>query len=255
MALNLERMDAPLGAEVHDVDLSQPVDDATFAEIENAFNTHSVLVFRDQDLTPEQQIAFSRRFGPLEVHVLSQYLHPNHPEILVVSNVLKDGRNVGIPDAGRYWHTDLSYMAAPSRGSLLYAMEIPEKDGEVLGDTLFASASAAYDALPDAMKQRLDGVEALFSLSHPVFQARGGRYKASENDGRSDGTDARGAAQAGPDASGDRPQNPVRKRRARGPYPWHAGRREPRLARRALRLLPPAGVRLPHRTAGGSGTW
>ena len=184
MALNLERMDAPLGAEIHDVDLSQPVDDATFAEIENAFNTHSVLVFRDQDLTPEQQIAFSRRFGPLEVHVLSQYLHPDHPEILVVSNILKDGRNVGIPDAGRYWHTDLSYMAAPSRGSLLYAMEIPEKDGEVLGDTLFASASAAYDALPDAMKRRLDGVEALFSLSHRFskLEADGTKHQKMTDD-------------------------------------------------------------------------
>lgn len=166
MTLNLTRMDAPLGAEIHDIDLSQRLDDATFAEVEEAFNTHSVLVFRDQELSPERQIDFSRRFGTLEVHVLSQYLHPSFPEILVVSNILDNGRNVGIPDAGRYWHTDLSYMEAPSRGSLLYAMEIPEQDGAPLGDTLFASGSAAYDALPADMKRRVEGLDALFSLGH-----------------------------------------------------------------------------------------
>jgi taurine dioxygenase len=99
------------------------------------------------------------------VHVLEQYLHPVHPEILVVSNILEYGRNIGIPDAGRYWHTDLSYLDVPSRGSILYAMEIPEADGETLGNTLWASTAAAYEALPEATRARVDGLQAEYSLS------------------------------------------------------------------------------------------
>ena len=166
MALQLRRMDAPHGVEVIGIDLSQPLDDAVFREVEDAFNTHSVLLFRDQDLSVEQQLDFSRRFGELEVHVLDHYVHKSFPEILIVSNVKDEGRHVGIPNAGRYWHTDLSYMKAPSRGSALYAIEIPEQDGEPLGDTLFASATAAYDALSDDMKRRVDGLEGVFSLAH-----------------------------------------------------------------------------------------
>ncbi len=119
-------VDAPIGAEVRGIDLSQPLDAETFAQIDDAYNRHTVLVFRDQKLTPEQQIAFGARFGPLEVHVRHEYLLEGHPEILVVSNVLKaDGSFLGLPDAGQTWHTDTSYRTKPSRGSILYALEIP----------------------------------------------------------------------------------------------------------------------------------
>ena len=97
--------------------------------------------------------------------MLDQYLHRDYPEILVVSNVLENGQNIGIPDAGRYWHTDLSYMVEPSRGSILYAIEIPEADGMTVGNTLWASTAAAYEALPEGMKRRLDGLNATYSLS------------------------------------------------------------------------------------------
>ncbi len=158
---------AALGAEVHGVDLSRTLDDATFACIEDAYNEHSVLLFRGQSIDEARHLAFSRRFGELEVHVLDQYLHPEHPEILIVSNVMDRDRHVGIYDAGRYWHTDLSYMAVPSRGSLLYAIEVPRgADGEPLGDTLFASTSAAYDALSDGMKRRIANLKAEFSLAN-----------------------------------------------------------------------------------------
>lgn len=167
MALSIHPFDAALGAEVRGVDLSEMLDAETFAKIERAYNAHSVLLFRDQDISPEQHVAFSRRFGDLEIHVLDQYLHPEHKEILVVSNVEKDGRNIGVPDAGRYWHTDLSYAAEPSRGSLLYAIEIPhDDDGQPLGETRFASAAAAYEALSDELKDRIAGLEAEFSLAH-----------------------------------------------------------------------------------------
>ena len=100
---HVEPFDGPLGAAVTAIDLSNELDEPSLETLEDAWNQHSVLVFRDQRLTSEQLIRFSRRFGDLEVHVLDQYLHPDHPEILVVSNIVENGRHVGIYDAGIYW--------------------------------------------------------------------------------------------------------------------------------------------------------
>ena len=167
MTPDIRPFDAALGAEVRGVDLSQALDDATFAAIERAYDDHSVLLFRDQTIDEIRHVDFSRRFGDLEVHVLDQYLHPEHPEILIVSNVMDGDRHVGIYDAGRYWHTDLSYMAVPSRGSLLYAIEVPhDAAGRPLGDTLFASTATAFDALPEDMKRHIAGLKAEFSLAN-----------------------------------------------------------------------------------------
>jgi taurine dioxygenase len=167
MTITIHPFDAALGAEIRGVDLSKILNDTDFTEIERAYNEHSVLLFRDQDISPEQHVAFSRRFGDLEIHVLDQYLHHEHKEILIVSNVEDGGRNIGVPDAGRYWHTDLSYAAEPSRGSLLYAIEIPyDVKGKPLGETQFASTAVAYDALLDEMKARIENLEAEFSLAH-----------------------------------------------------------------------------------------
>ena len=167
MTLEIRPLDAALGAEVRGADLALELDDATFAAIERAWNDYSVLLFRDQVIDPARHIAFSRRFGDLEIHVLDQYLHPAHPEILIVSNVMDGDRHVGIYDAGRYWHTDLSYMAVPSRGSLLHAIEVPHDEaGQPLGDTLFASTAAAYEALSPGMKRRISDLTAEFSLAN-----------------------------------------------------------------------------------------
>ena len=165
MALYIEPFDGAIGAEVLDVDLAQPLDAGERKTLIEAWSRHSVLVFRDQQVAPDQFLRYSRYFGALEVHVLEQYLHQKHPEILVVSNVLENGRNIGIPDAGRYWHTDLSYLEIPSRGSILYAMEIPEEDGKSLGNTLWASTAAAYEALPEATRERIDKLKAEYSLA------------------------------------------------------------------------------------------
>jgi taurine dioxygenase len=148
-------------AEIRGVDLSGPIDDDAFRRIEDAYNTYGVLVVHDQHLTAEQHVAFSRRFGPLEIHFLKQYVHAQHPELLTISNIVEDGKPIGVVDAGQFWHSDLSYREIPSRGSHLYSIEIPQKDGQTLGDTLFASAAAAYDALPKAMKERLRGLKAV----------------------------------------------------------------------------------------------
>ena len=166
MSISIRPFDTALGAEVHGADLSRRLDGRAIDLLRDAYEEHSVLLFRDQDITPEQHIAFSRHFGELQIHVLDQWRHPEHPEILIVSNIKDEGRHIGVPHAGRYWHTDLSYMEAPSRGSLLYAIEIPMENGRALGDTLFTSTAAAYDALPDDVKARIEDVHATFSLAH-----------------------------------------------------------------------------------------
>src|SRR5580692_12745401 len=146
----LHPLDAALGAEILDLDLSQPLDDETFTAVRGVFlESNGLLVFRAQHITPEQHIEFSRRFGPLMIHVLDKFLLPGHPEILRVSNVIENGEPIGLGDAGRIWHSDLSYTPEPSLGSLLYALEIPEEGG----DTSFANMSAAYDALPADIRQ------------------------------------------------------------------------------------------------------
>ena len=144
-------------AEVEGVDLSQPLDDAIIAAITHAFNSYSILVFRDQDLTEDQHIAFTRRFGELYDHILGQFAHPNYPDILVVSNIIENGRNIGLADAGRLWHADLSYRQPSSTGSMLYAREIPSSGG----DTLFADTIGAYEALPDVQKHKVRGLYAV----------------------------------------------------------------------------------------------
>lgn len=144
-------------AEITGIDLSQPLDGATLAALHDAWHRHSILVFRNQILSEGQQVAFTRRFGDLYGHLLSQFLHPDHPEILVISNILENGKPIGLLDAGRLWHADLSYLPQPSAGALLYAREVPEEGG----DTLFADTIAAYEALDDEVKQRLKGKRAI----------------------------------------------------------------------------------------------
>ncbi|WP_137924804.1 TauD/TfdA family dioxygenase [Cupriavidus sp. 2SB] len=148
--------DAALGAEVVGLDLNQPLSDEDFRRIHRAHLDHHVVVFRDQRITPDQQIAFSRRFGPLQIHVLNQFQLANHPEILIVSNVLKDGKPIGLGDAGHFWHSDLSYKEKPSLGSLLHAMELPAEGG----DTLFANMHAAWDSLPAELQRKVEGLTA-----------------------------------------------------------------------------------------------
>jgi alpha-ketoglutarate-dependent taurine dioxygenase len=168
------RFDAPLGAEVVGLDLARPLSEATFAAVRQAFlASEGVLVLRDQRISPEQHIQFSRRFGPLMVHVLRQFLYPGHPEILLVSNVIENGKPVGLGDAGRYWHSDLSYVAEPSLGSLLHAQEIPPEGG----DTSFANLYAAYEALPEDVKRRIDGKRAVHSYENIYERLQGSAFR------------------------------------------------------------------------------
>src|SRR6266550_2781964 len=127
-----------IGAEISEVDLAQPLSDAELGRIEAAFNKHAVLCFRDQHVDEPQLVAFARRFGAVEPHFLTHYAHPEHPEIMLVSNIKENGRDIGHADAGRVWHTDMSYTATPPRATMLYALEVPVENGVALGNTLFA---------------------------------------------------------------------------------------------------------------------
>ena len=156
---------AACGAEVA-CDLAQDIDEATFREIERAFHDNIVVVFRRQNLSNERHIEFSRRFGELEIHIVRKYVLPDFPEILLISNIRDDrGEHIGLADAGFTWHSDTSYRRRPSRCSLLYAKEVPQCQGRPLGDTVFANAIAAYEALPERMKERLAGRKAIHRYS------------------------------------------------------------------------------------------
>jgi taurine dioxygenase len=149
--MQINRLGNTFFAEVAGVDVAR-LSDEEFRRIKEAHLEHGVLVFRDQELAPQEHIAFSRRFGPLQVHPMMQFNLEGAPEILMVSSDRHpDGRPKGIADAGRYWHTDMSYMAEPALGSLLYARAIPSEGG----DTLFCDMTAACRDLPADRKEIL----------------------------------------------------------------------------------------------------
>ena len=183
--ITVKKIGKHLGAEIAGVDLSQELDTDTFAQVANAFFDNEVVFFRDQKLTPREQVAFTRRFGALEEHVRKESRLDGFPEILIISNVLDEhGKAIGSQDAGRFWHSDLSYKKEPSMLSALYALEVPMKDGRALGDTSFASTTAAYAALPEDMKRRLEELKNVHSYrfyraknieAQKEEQARGGR--------------------------------------------------------------------------------
>src|SRR5688572_8578143 len=175
--LNVRHADKPVGAEVVGVDLSRDLDDETFAAIERLFNENGMIYFRNQKLSPDQQLRFSRRFGELESHVRQEYALPGYPEIHLISNVKEGERSIGSAYAGDAWHTDLCFMKEPSRCSLLYAVEVPVKDGRVLGATQFASTQYAHDTLPAEVRSRIGGLRGLQQYQRRQEIKRGQRMQ------------------------------------------------------------------------------
>lgn len=176
--LDIRPCEAPLGAEITGVDLALDIDAETFENIDRAYTEYGIIFFRDQHITPEQHLAFTCRFGALDPSPLTQYALPGYPDILRLTNMQENGRNIGLADAGLTWHTDMSWRQIPPRGSTLYAKEVPIQDGRVLGDTIFASAAAAYDALPPVMQDRLEGLQAV----HQYAAKHAYRSKANLSD-------------------------------------------------------------------------
>lgn len=203
MRFEIRPLSDALGAEVIGLDVSRPLDDAAFAAVHRAHLDHLVLVFRDQRLTPQQHIDFSKRFGPLDAHPSQGGAHlPGFPDILVVSTKRENGKDVGVRNAGPTWHSDLAYRDRPALGSMLYALELPDSGG----DTGFANMARAYDALPRRLKDAAGEKRALFSSTrntslhalHPVFRTHPetGRKSVFVNPQLTAGIDGMDAAEA-----------------------------------------------------------
>ena len=151
--ISVHPLSGTVGAEIHGVDLSSPLSEETFAEIHRVFLEHLVIFFRDQTLDPAQLKAFAARFGPLDVHSILKPLD-GHPEVLPVFTQPEDKHVYA-----EGWHADVTYQERPTLGAVLYALEVPE----VGGDTLFANQYLAYQALSPAMREMLDGLQAVHS--------------------------------------------------------------------------------------------
>ncbi len=176
--LNIRRVAGALGAEISGVDLSGPLSGETIADIRRALVEHQVIFFRDQSLSPAQQVAFGARFGPLNIHPYVAGMD-GQPEVMEIIKEPSDKINFG---GG--WHSDMSFLETPAIGSILYAVELPDWGG----DTLFASQAAAYDALSPGLKATLEGLNAVHSASRE-YSAQGhsaqkrGAMKVAEADG------------------------------------------------------------------------
>lgn len=169
--LDVQPLSGSLGTEIRGVDLSQPLDDATFAAIHREFLDRGLIVFRDQQLTHEAQIAFARRFGPPDIHPIANGME-EFPELIRVFKPAGASACFGVG-----WHSDNSFFEHPSLGSVLYGVTIPPYGG----DTLYASMEKAYDALSAPMKAFLDGLQAVHSAKRAYDPAITGTAKYEGN--------------------------------------------------------------------------
>ncbi|HEV8519877.1 MAG TPA: TauD/TfdA family dioxygenase [Burkholderiales bacterium] len=179
MALNLRPLSYVLGAEVCDFDVTRDISERDFGELYRAFLEHGILLWRNQKITREQHIEFSRRFGELDKHdALPRDRHPDYPEILMVTNEPKaDGAPSDTKYTGRQWHSDMSFTLVPSLGSLLRSITVPA----VGGDTLFANMYTAYDALSDGMKKMIAGLHGIhLSGTRKIANSETGVARAEE---------------------------------------------------------------------------
>ena len=165
MSVRIEKLSPAIGAEIRGVDPRRPLGAETAATIEAAFEDHGVLLFREAPMTPAELTAFSRHFGLLQPHVQRAYRHPEAPEVVVMTNQHADGsfdetgaRRGAIENVRYGWHSDLSYDPKPAKATLLHATNVPSSGG----NTCFANATAAWEALPEATRARVKGLEALF---------------------------------------------------------------------------------------------
>jgi taurine dioxygenase len=160
-AVQLRRLEGGLGAEVVGLQVAA-IDDALFPAVYAAFLKHQLLLFRAQNLPPAAQVAFARRFGKVQVHVMNQYHASEFPELYTLSNLDADGRPSGKhPDRGTLaWHTDGSWQRVTGQATMLYAERLPSSGG----DTSFADMYSAYAALGPAEQMRLAGMRAIHNL-------------------------------------------------------------------------------------------
>jgi|TARA_B100000530_G_scaffold329205_1_gene270906 taurine dioxygenase len=153
------------GAEILGVDVGAGLDNATSNAIHAALDEHGVIVLRNQKLTPEQQVNFTRLFGEPDINFNAlRFGIDGSPEIYIISNINKDGKPIGTRRAGENWHTDMSYAKEPAAATMLYAVEVPNLNGLPLGDTAFANAAAAWDALPKKLQDAVINLRGVFDF-------------------------------------------------------------------------------------------
>jgi taurine dioxygenase len=172
--IEVRPLSSALGAEVAGVDLARPLTDRVFSEVRQAFLDHLVIFFRDQILSPDQQVAFARRFGPIGIYPFAAPLEA-HPEVIAVIKEPEQTTNFG-----GFWHSDTAYLERPSLGSLLYAKQVPSLGG----DTLFANMHLAYESLSEGMKRLLDGLTAVNSSAKNKSTVRGDHLASGSMRGR-----------------------------------------------------------------------
>lgn len=209
LGMDIRRLGTTMGAEITGVDLNH-LGEPEFAQIRDAFHAHKVIAIRGQQLTPAAQIAFSLRFGALEDQLNAHYTIDGFPEVLILSNDIRDGKPVGLIDGGDYWHSDSSHRDYPSMATILFAVKNPVSGG----DTEFADMAAAYDALAEPMKARIAHLNGI----HAVSKLKNKRVQVSTR--RPDGKDFYERQKAIPDQS------------------WPLVRTHPVTGRKALYLSP-----------------
>ncbi len=156
---------ATLGATIAGLDLSVTLAADALATVLQALGRYGVLRFPGQTLSAVQLRAFSAQLGDLEVNVAGAYQEPGLPEVMILSNMVENGRPVGLSDAGQDWHTDMSYSRQIAFANVLYGIRIPRRDGRTLGNTSFCNMHAAYDGLSAELKTKLDGMTVLHDFA------------------------------------------------------------------------------------------
>ncbi len=159
-----------LGTELIDLDLSAPMSDELFENVLATWHQNLVILLRDQHLTEDEQVRFAERFGPISMSTRGHYQSKN-PAIMLISNIREDGKQIGaLPDGEMHFHTDQCHQERPAMATMLYSIEVPS----VGGNTLFANAYAAYETLPTAIKQRIEGRKALNAYDYDGASTRRG---------------------------------------------------------------------------------
>jgi taurine dioxygenase len=162
MKLKTRKLHPALGVEVLDLEITPDMDDAAFAALRHEFEQNSLILLRNQDLSPKDQEAFTKRFRELEYHVLKEHTFADYPGVMVLTNAVEGGKPQGAHKIGWHWHTDLTYYPKPCDMTMLLGIEIPPEGG----DTLFCSLVAAYEALPADERRKLDAITAVHSYNY-----------------------------------------------------------------------------------------
>ena len=154
-----------LGATIEGLDLAQPIAGETLDSVTRVLGEYGVIRFPKQKLTAAELKRFSAQFGDLEINVANAYQEPGHPEVMILSNIVDNGKPIGLADAGQDWHTDMSYSRQIAFANVLYGIRIPHRNGKPLGNTEFCNMHAAYDGLPEKMKRELEGKTVLHDFN------------------------------------------------------------------------------------------